>query len=260
MKRTLFAFFIVLFLTNGSYSQAWKAAKVEVFGGVAAFQYFGDIGGAAGDVKLLGLMDINLLRTRPGITAGARYQISRPVQLKAVFTTGLITQSDEGSKNSIRNYAFSTIINELAIMGEYYLIPESEENYFYNIMQVRGGIKQFRQPISVYLTFGFGGLLYSVTPKGYLANPPPGEVSKFDPGSGIATFIPIGGGVKYAFIPKMSIGIEIIGRLTSTNTLDGYDSPYANYNDFYHSIHIKFNYKLHSTKKTGAPPRRRSFR
>jgi hypothetical protein len=259
MKRTLFAFFIVLFLTNGGYSQAWKAAKVEVFGGVAAFQYFGDIGGAAGDVKLLGLMDINLLRTRPGITAGARYQISRPVQLKAVFTTGLITQSDEGSRNPDRNFAFSTIINELAIMGEYYLIPESEENYFYNIMQIRGGIKQFRQPISVYLTFGFGGLHYSVTPKAYL-DPAIKPSSPFKQDSKFATFIPVGGGIKYAFIPKMSIGIEIIGRLTSTNTLDGYDSPRGNYNDFYHSIHIKFNYKLHSTKKAGAPPRRRSFR
>ena len=244
MKRLITFLILMLLLTGLGHSQMWKSAKFEVYGGVTAFQYFGDIGGAAGDTKLLGLMDINLLKTRPGISAGARYQISKPIQIKVAFTSGLITQTDMNSRNENRNFAFSTTINELAIMGEYYLIPESDENYFYQIMQMRGGQTHYKQPFSVYLTFGIGGFLYNVTPKaGLIGN------RSFNPGKGIAAFVPLGGGVKYAFLPQISIGLEIIGRLTSTNTLDGYDSPNASFNDFYHSILIKLNYKIRTGRR-----------
>ncbi|MDX9845375.1 MAG: outer membrane beta-barrel protein [Tenuifilaceae bacterium] len=255
MKRNIWALTLILLLSLPTFSQAWKSAKLEVYAGVTAFQYFGDIGGAAGDTKLLGLMDINLLRTRPGISLGARYHLTKPIQVKSTFTSGLITQSDVGSRNEERNYAFSTIINELAIMGEYYLIPESDDNYFYNIMQMRGGSTHITRPFSVYLTLGFGGFLYSVTPKASL-DPSVNPRSPFEQKSKLATFIPVGGGVKYAFLPSLSLGVEIIGRLTSTNSLDGYDSPLANYNDFYHSILFKVNYKISSNSRGTRPPRR----
>lgn len=245
MKRLVTSLILVLLLTELGQSQAWKSAKLEVYGGVTAFQYFGDIGGAAGDTKLLGLMDINLLKTRPGISLGVRYQISKPIQVKVAFTSGFITQSDKNSRNSLRDFAFFTNINELAIMGEYYLIPESDENYFYKIMQIRGGQSHLKQPFSVYLTFGIGGLLYNVTPKANLIGNP-----KFNPGNRIAAFVPVGGGVKYALLPQISIGVEIIGRLTSTNSLDGYASQLASYNDFYHSILFKLNYKIQTGRGT----------
>jgi hypothetical protein len=246
MRKILFPILLSLLLANFSNAQSWKAAKLEVFGGVTAFQYFGDIGGAAGDVNLLGLLDIDLLATRPGVSLGARYHISKPIQLKAAYSFGILSKSDVNSRNEERNFAFSTMINELAIMGEYYLIPESDDNYYYNIMQVRGGLRHFRQPFSLYVTLGIGGFHYSVTPKDQLATS-----TRFSQSSSIGTFVPLGIGVKYAFLPKLSFGVELLGRLTSTNELDGYDSPYASYNDYYHSILFKVNYKIHTGRKPG---------
>ncbi len=255
MKRNIWAVTLMLLISIPTFSQAWKSAKLEVYAGVTAFQYFGDIGGAAGDTKLLGLMDIDLLKTRPGISLGARYHITKPIQIKSTFTSGLITKSDIGSKNETRNFAFSTMINELAVMGEYYLIPESDENYFYNIMQMRGGSTHITQPFSVYVTLGFGATMYNVTPKDRL-DPNVNPRSPYKQNDKFATFIPVGGGIKYTFMPNFSFGVEIIGRLTSTNTLDGYDSPYSTYNDFYHSILFKVNYKIHTTSHAKKPLRR----
>ncbi len=235
---------ISLLTANTSLAQSWRSAKLEVFGGITAFQYFGDIGGASGDVNFLGLLDIDLLSTRPGISLGARYHLSKPIQVKANFTSGIIAKSDANSRNENRGFAFRTLINEFSIMGEYYIIPESDENYFYNIMQVRGGLRHFRQPFSLYATFGFGGVHYNVTPKDNLASSP-----HFSQSSSLGFFVPVGLGFKYAIMPKISLGIELTGRLTNTNELDGYESPYGNYNDYYHSLLIKVNYKITTNKR-----------
>ncbi|MDX9769404.1 MAG: DUF6089 family protein [Tenuifilaceae bacterium] len=246
MRKFIVPLFISLLLANTSSAQSWKAAKLEVFGGISAHQYFGDIGGASGDVNLLGLLDIDILSTRPGITLGARYHISKPIQIKVNFTSGMISSTDLNSRNENRQFAFKTLINEFAVMGEYYIIPESDENYFYNIMQIRGGLRHFRQPFSLYATLGFGGFHYNVTPLQNLATSP-----RFSQSSSIAFFVPVGMGIKYAIRPKLSIGVELVGRITNTNELDGYVSPYGIYNDYYHSLIVKVNYKIPTKKRPG---------
>lgn len=246
MKRIVLTLLVTLLLTSFSQAQHWKKAKLEVFGGISTYQYFGDIGGSATEMNLLGLLDIDLPAFRPGVSLGARYHISKPIQIKAAYATGFLAKSDLNSINQNREFAFSTSFHEVTVMGEYYIVPESDENYFYDIMQIRGGLKHFTKPFSLYVTLGVGGVYYKVTPKLKLNGHP-----RFSEGNNMAILLPVGIGIKYAISPKLSIGVELIARTTTSNTLDGYDSPFAKYNDFYHSLLIKANYKIYQKRRTG---------
>lgn len=249
---------IILALTAFSlttYPQAWRLAKYEVFGGVTALQFFGDIGGYSNGTNFIGFKDINFLKTRPGLTGGVRLQVMKEVYVKASLISGVITQSDAISSNINRNFAFTTFINELSVMGEYYIIPESDQNYYYSIMQVRGGLRHFKQPWSLYVFLGAGGLYYHVTPRENLATSP-----HFSNKPSFAMVIPGGIGAKFAIFPKMSLGAELCLRYTTSNNIDGYNSVYGKYNDLYNSFHIKLNYKLAQNRRVGVkPPSRRRF-
>jgi opacity protein-like surface antigen len=147
------------------------------------------------------------------------------------------------------------MVNEVAVYGEYYIIPESDRNYFYSIMQVRGGLSHFNQPFSLYVTAGIGGIHYIVTPLEALATS-----SRFNGDNSLALVIPAGIGVKFAILPRTTLGAELIGRYTTSNTLDGFASEYGKYNDVYHTLIIKVNYKIHKQRKQSfGPPRKRRF-
>jgi hypothetical protein len=253
MKKVLLLIILLSTFTFTIEAQSWKQTRFEVFSGAIAFQYFGDIGGSSSN-SMLGIKDMNLFKTRPGLSIGVRYQITKPIQVKTTYTTGFISQSDVGSRNAQRDYAFTTFINEVIVMGEYYLIPEGDNNNIYPIMALRGGIKHFRQPFSIYLTLGAGGVYYSVKPNAKLA-----ADSRFSTGTNYAAVIPMGGGIKYSFLPKISLGVEIIGRITTTNYLDGLSPQKSSFDDMYHSIMFKLAYKIQTEKNTMGPPKQKSF-
>jgi opacity protein-like surface antigen len=244
---------LVLFGTSG-YSQQWKLAPLEFHGGVAILHYFGDIGGSASESTMLGLKDINLAKVRPGLILGARYQFMKVLQVKGSYTLGVITQSDLRSRNENRNFAFSTLINELTVSAEYYIIPESDENYYYSIMRMRGGFRHFRQPLSLYVSLGAGGVHFATRALADFKDSP-----RFDNSHSFALVIPAGIGIKYAIMPSISVGAGLNLRYTSTDYLDGFTSLFSDFNDVYYSFDIKLNYKIQTTRKRNVGAPRRKF-
>lgn len=254
MQKYFVILTIALISCFQGHSQPWKTARYEVFGGLTGLQYFGDIGGTADETNLFGLKDINLLKLRPGITGGLRYHISKPFQVKATFTSGFLAQADLGSKNEGRNFSFLANVNELAAVAEYYIIKESDENYYYSIMQVRGGLRHYRQPLSLYVFAGLGGLMYFVMPNESLESSPRYVGSKH-----FTMVIPGGIGIKYAIMPKISVNAELGGRFSFTDYLDGYTSPFSDFNDVYYSFAVGLNYKFQQSKGTQIGIRRRRY-
>lgn len=255
MKKIALPILLIFTLSYAGLAQQWKLAPLELYGGIPSFQYFGDIGGSASESNLLGLKDISFTKIRPGLTLGGRYQIIKPLLVRASYSFGFLTQSDVNSRNEPRNFAFRTMINEVYAGVEFYLIPESDENYFYSIMQVRGGLRHFRQPLSLYVLLGAGGVQYSVTAKDDLVGS-----SRFVGDKSFTMVVPIGIGVKYAIMPKVSIGAELTARYTMTDYLDGLTSPYSEFNDVYYSLNINVNYKIQKTRKRNIGlPRKRFF-
>ncbi|MDD2277877.1 MAG: DUF6089 family protein [Bacteroidales bacterium] len=255
MKRIIATFIAVLSITGLSFSQQWKTAPLELYGGISNLLYFGDIGGASSESSLMGIKDFRFSKIRPGITLGARYQVMKPLTLRASYTLGVLTQSDLNSRNESRNFAFRTLINEFTIGAEFYIIPESDENYYYSIMQIRGGLRHYKQPFSLYATLGAGALLFNVTPKEDLVTSP-----RFNDTKSFTMVIPVGIGCKYAIMPKISIGAELLLRLTTTDFIDGYTSQFSESNDLYYSLNIKVNYKIQKSRRRNIGlPRRRLF-
>lgn len=255
MKRIVFSLLLILTTALAALPQQWKLAPLEVYGGISSFQYFGDIGGSATESNLLGLKDISFTKIRPGLTAGGRYQVIKPLVIKASYSFGFLTQSDIGSRNEPRNFAFRTMINEAYVGAEFYLIPESDENYFYSIMQVRGGLRHYKQPLSLYVSLGAGGVYYNAEARDDLLTS-----SRFVGDKSFTMIVPVGIGVKYAIMPKISIGAELKARYTLTDYLDGVTSSFSKFNDIYYSLNINVNYKIQKSRKRNIGlPRKRFF-
>ena len=254
-KSLTLAILSLLLCLNQAAGQQWRSVRNEVFGGVSGFQYFGDIGGSADESNWLGIKDIDIQSVRPGLYLGWRYQLVRRLHVKASYTGGILSKSDLGSKNAARNFAFTTYVNEVSAQAEFYIIPESSRNIHYTIMQLRSGLRQSRQPWSLYLFGGLSGLYYFATPRNNMEGSP-----RFNGSENLAMAIPLGIGVKYHYIQNFSFGFELGGRLTLTDHLDGFKPAASRFNDVYYSGSVVLTYKIRTLRASRvSPPSRRRW-
>jgi hypothetical protein len=65
--------------------------------------------------------------------------------------------------------------------------------------------------------------------------------------SGFTGVIPGGFGATLIYSPNLNFGVEVGGRYTFTDFLDGYTSQYSKANDVYYFLNFTVTYKL----KTG---------
>lgn len=210
---------------------------------MSTFHYFGDIGGSADENNLLGVKDVRLGSIRFGFSGGIVYRLEEKLYLKGHTSFGFLTQTDKGSINEIRNNSFSTYVNEISLQAMYFIIPESEQNYNYSVMQLRGGLRHLNTPLSVYAFAGVGGLLFSVTPKDNLITD-----NRYDGDHSFAVVIPVGIGVKYAALPRISVGAEIGGRFVTSDYIDGFTTVYSKHNDVYYIMNFKVYYRFPRSK------------
>jgi opacity protein-like surface antigen len=225
-------------------AQTWKLNRIEAYGGLSTFHYFGDIGGSADENNLFGLKDIKLRSTRFGFSGGIVYRVEEKLYIKGYTSFGFFTQTDKGSINAARNNSFTTNANEISLQAMYFIIPESEQNYHYSVMQLRGGLRHLNNPLSVYAFAGIGGLFFSVTPKDNLVTD-----NRFNGDHSFAVVIPVGIGVKYAALPRISVGAEIGGRFVTSDYIDGFTTVNSKHNDVYYLMNLKVYYRFPRSKK-----------
>jgi hypothetical protein len=61
---------------------------------------------------------------------------------------------------------------------------------------------------------------------------------------GITGVVPLGLGVTMIYSDKFNFGVEIGGRFTLSDNLDGYTSATSKSNDVYHILNFTFTYKI----------------
>jgi len=211
-----------------------------VWGAASVYQYFGDIGGTADKNNLMGLKDISFGANRPGISIGGIYRYDERWYFQVSNSFGFFTQTDKGSRNETRNYAFTTIANETSIQGMYFILKENNRNYSFSIINRRGGENQ---PLSIYAFAGLASVYYSVTPKESLDGSP-----RFVGDKHLSVAFPIGLGAKFSFTPEFSVGLDLGGRYTLTDYLDGFSSVYSKHKDLYYILNVKAIYRLPKAK------------
>lgn len=246
MRRVIFL--IVGVLTGLTlHAQSWKLNRIDVYLGFPVNHYFGDIGNSANTNAITSIKDFRIRTLRGGFGGGVGFKVNPLISAQASLNTGFLGNTDNGSYYKSRDYSFSTFYSELTVKGIYYIIPESNQNYYYRIMDLRGGLHHLNKPLSFYIFFGAGGLFYSASPNDkMLARPsvPGSSKLEIDDSKYFTLVIPVGVGAKYEFYPRFQLGVELGARYVTTDYLDAFSSVYSNHNDMYYTINFNVYYKI----------------
>jgi hypothetical protein len=240
MKRTVLTILLLCFIVSITEAQIWKLKRYEASVGLGPSFFFGDIGGYSQTKNILGIRDITIKQTRFNFNANFKYRITQEVNIRLSLTSGLFHATDVRGSNENRGLAASMIIIEPAIIGEYYFIKNKAENSYLFIKGRATGINGLIKSLDFYAFTGFGGLGYSIKGNAQL------NKIGINPGRFTAV-IPVGIGSTLIYSPNFNFGVELSGRYSFSDNLDGYTSQYSRSNDVYYFFNFTITYKL----KTG---------
>jgi len=245
MKKLLLVIFGVIFFINTANAQLWKLRRYEVVASLGTTQFYGDIGGFSKGDNYLGIKDFSFRQTRFNFTGALKYRIIDVVSVRLNLAFGGFHTTDVRGSNESRAFESKTFFFEPSIMGEYYFIKNKGENSFLHMKDSRNGFRSLFPALDIYAFGGFGGLSYNVNPNDKLA-PFVTEPKGFTP------VIPLGVGVNMFYSSYFSFGVELSGRFSFSDNLDGYTSAYSKSNDLYHFLNFTFTYKI-KTGENGLP-------
>jgi hypothetical protein len=241
MKRSLLTILLFCFIISLADGQIWKLKRWEAVVGLGPSFFFGDVGGYSKTKNILGLRDITYKQTRFDLNVNLKYRITQDINLRLSFTSGFLHATDIRGSNENRGFESSTLIIEPAFIGEYYFIKnKAEDSYLFTKGQNTGFIGLVKS-LDFYAFTGIGGLGYSIKGNSRLEN--------FGINSGgFTAVIPVGIGATLIYSPNYNFGVELSGRYSFSDNLDGYTSQYSSSNDVYYFLNFTVTYKL----KTGA--------
>jgi hypothetical protein len=236
--------FILFFHLPDAKSQTWKMKRYKLIGGAGTGHYFGDIGGTSDKNNLLGIKDIDLTQSKFGLHLGLSYKLIERFDVKAGVNFATLSATDAGSRNAGRNASFKSPILEPYIQGNFIILQHKRKGGSGRIFNNRGLLTRYAL-YEFYLFGGIGGVSFNpktIAPPGRVAN----GYSKF------AVATPMGIGFNYTISSSLQIGFETGMRLTTTDYLDGFYSPFSKHNDVYYFSSITINY-LVKTDRRGRP-------
>ena len=231
MKKQFITLLLLFFCISG-FAQAWKTVRHEVYFGVGASKFLGDLGGAKG-IGTHGIKDLKLRMTRPIVMLGYKYMLNQYFSVKGSLIWSLLNGDDAVTKNDIRNnrnLSFRSNIGEVASYIEY--SPYADKVYpRYKLKGVRGN-KAFS--LSPYFFTGIGLKLFN--PKANyngswvalqpLAIEGQGLAGRPDKYKRVTISFPIGAGVKYHIDKQLALSFELSLRYTMSNYIDDVSTSY----------------------------------
>ena len=243
MKRSILILLMFCFIVSiANAQQMWTLKRWEAVAGIGPSFFFGDIGGYSQTKNILGLKDITFKQTRFDFSATLRYRITQSLSARFSLTSGILRATDVRGSNENRGFEATTLIIEPALIGEYYFIKNKAENSYLFSKGESTGINGFIKSLDFYVFSGIGGCGYSVKGNSKLEN------YGIKPG-GFTAVIPVGIGSTLIYSPNFNFGVELSGRYSFTDYLDGYSNiQYSRSNDVYYFLNFTITYKL----KTGA--------
>ncbi len=241
MKRLRLSLFC-LFLTYASVAQTfmrpneWKKYKREVFVTAGASNFLGDLGGGNQEGRNFGPSDLDWNQTRTALGFGARYKLSRFINVAGKFSYLSVRGNDAATEDIYRknrNLNFRSNIFELTGRMEIGYQSTRRGGNRYGIRKNYGKGKNFTHNIFVFA--GLGGFYFN--PKGVDAT---GKIHKLRPlhteGQGLSggpkqysnfnVSIPIGMYYKLTINKVWSVGLEFSHRKTFTDYLDDVSTVY----------------------------------
>jgi hypothetical protein len=245
MKKLLIIIAVFFILTQASNAQLWKLRRYEISGGIGTTQFFSDIGGYPTEKNVLGLRDFTFKQTRFNLNGSLRYRFTEDFAARISLIFGTLHATDARGEYISRGFEANTIFVEPSLIAEYYFIKNKEENSFVFLAKNETFIKSVFSSLDFYCFTGIGGLGYKVTPNSILT-PYAAKTS------GFTEVVPLGVGVCMIYSGDFNFSIELGGRFTFSDYLDGYTSAKSKANDIYHLLNFTITYKI-NTREKGVP-------
>jgi hypothetical protein len=213
-------------------AQTWRGMRHEVYFGLGASNFLGDLGGARG-IGSHNIKDLKISATRPSLQAGYKFMILPALSVKGQVTWGYLSGDDAKTKNEIRNnrnLSFRSVIGEVAAMAQYYPMEERIHPR-YKIRGVNGN-KTFS--VMPYFFAGVGVSFFN--PKAlyngsWVALQPlhtegQGMAGRPDAYKRVTLAFPIGAGLKYLINKQWAISFEMSLRYTLSDYIDDVSTSY----------------------------------
>jgi hypothetical protein len=245
MKRSILVILLFCFLVPFSEAQIWKLKRYEVIAGVGTSQFFGDIGGFSKKKNIAGLRDLSITQTRYDLNLNLKYRISQNISARLSLTYGSLHASDQRGSNEERGFEAAISVIEPSILVEYYFLKNKAESSYLFTKGRSGKNGGLLRSLDFYVFSGVGGLNYSIKGNDKLKN------HGLDP-SGFTAVIPVGLGTTLVYSPNINYGVELGGRYSFSDNLDGYTSQYSSSNDVYYFLNFTITFKL-KTAANGLP-------
>jgi hypothetical protein len=217
----------------------------EAVAGVGPSFFFADIGGYSRTKNILGIRDMTYLQTRFDINGNLKYRISREFNARVSLTYALLHATDLRGSNEGRSFEAMTSIFEPTVIGEYYFIKNYAENSYLFVKRKENFLRQFFRSLDFYVFAGIGGAAYRVKGNDDL-------IARGMTNHGFTAVVPGGLGTTLIYSPNLNFGLEVGGRYTFTDYLDGYTSQYSKANDVYYFLNLTITFKL-KTGPNGLP-------
>jgi hypothetical protein len=240
MKRSFLVVILLCFAVQLTDGQLWKMRRWEAEFGIGPSFSFPDVGGYTSGENFLGFKDLSYKQTRFDINGSLRYRLSRTFNTRLSLTYAMLHSTDERGSNEGRQFESTTSIFEPAFMVEYYIIKNKYENSY---LFLKGkGLWALLSSLDFYAFAGIGGAAYSVNGNDALEG-------RDLTNSGFTAVIPGGIGATLVYTPNVNFGVELGGRYTFSDYIDGYTSQYSKHNDVYYLLNFTVTYKLKTSPK-----------
>jgi hypothetical protein len=245
MKRSILIILVFILSVPFSQAQLWKMKRWEATLGVGPSFFFGDIGGYSQTKNILGFRDMTYLQTRFDVNGNLKYRITRSVNVRLSMSYALFHATDVRGSNEGREMTATSSIFEPALIGEYYFIKNYAENSYLFYKGKEGYLRKILKSLDFYVFGGVGGAAYWVNGNDVL-------IEYGMKTGGFTAVFPGGLGATLIYSPYLNFGVELGGRYTLTDYLDGYTSQYSKANDVYYFLNLIITYKL-KTGRNGWP-------
>ena len=242
MRKIIVLFTSILIFSAAGNAQLWKMRRVEVGGGPGITQFYGDIGGFSRGENMIGFKDFSFRHTRINLNMNIRYRVLNNVSARVNFNFGSFHSTDVRGSNEGRDFESGTVFFEPSVLAEYYYLKNKGENSFLSLKGRGTPFMSFFSTLDCYVFTGVGSLSYKVKPNAALA-------SKLQETKGITPVVPFGLGANIMYTPHINLGVELGGRFTSSDNIEGYTSEYSQKNDTYFFFNFMFVYKMKTSIK-----------
>lgn len=187
--------------------------------------------GAGGGLLLL-FGDIGNMGTGYDLNLQIVQHINNNWSIRLLIQYGSASDSDEGTPNAGRDYAYTSSMYRLSVQGSYLFYRKVMRGYS------GMGLLRYWNRWQAEVLAGPGVAGYHVVPGGRLTE----EVMTRTHGT--AFVLPVGVGVQYGINSVVALRGELMPVFVFSDHLDGYASPHSQSNDFMYSLTVSVIFTL----------------